>query len=159
MQAQALSHVGKMATAQSQKGRRGNGRTAESLDWTRMQRLKAIMEREQRLKAVWTKCPNCSPRTPPSSCATQRGCCPSKTGGMPNSRTAASSLTSRIITHVLICAVLRRMSSVTLVYVFPSLLRLSASCCHYVNPFPLPLGAWTSAWNHSAPPREPAASR
>ena len=51
--------------------------------------------------------------------------------------------------HVLVFMVLRRMSSVTLVYVFPSLLRLYASCYPYVNPFPLPLGAWTSAWNQS----------
>ena len=127
---------------------------------TQDQRLKAA-QREQRLKAVWTKCPNCSPRPPPGqgTCATQRGCCPSKPGGMPNSRTAAPSLTSRIITHVLSCVVLMRMSSVTFVYAFPPLLRLPASCCPYVNPFPLPLSAWTSAWNHAAQPREPAASR
>ena len=77
---------------------------------------------------------------------------------MPNPRTAAASLTSRIITHVLVFEVLRRMSSVTFVHAFPSLLRVSASCCHYVNPFPLPLGAWTCPWNHSAARRVSAAT-
>ena len=87
------------------------------------------------------------PQQSARSHATPSGACPSRPRGMPNSCTAAASLTSRIITHVLVVEVLRRMSSVTFVHAFPSILCLSASCCHYVNPFPLPLGAWTSAWN------------
>ena len=150
---------------------RGNGRTVESLDWTRMQRLKAIIERErererERESKGLKPCgqsvliaPPPTPRRVNSPHATHGGSGPTSSGGMSNTRTAAASLTSRIITHVLVFAVLRRTSSVTLVYVFPSLLRLSASCCHYVNPFPLPLGAWTTPWNQSAARGVSSASR
>ena len=131
--------------------------------WTGQECKGKAVGREQRLKAVgWSRVRATSFLTASSHVrhATHCGASPSTACGNPNSSTARASHTSRpIITHVLVFMVLRRMSSVTLVYVFPSLLRLSASCCPYVNPFPLPLGAWTSAWNQSAARRVSSATR
>ena len=121
----ALRHLGasftpcrKVGNGSKPKGMRGNGRLKAWM--TRMQRLKA-MGREQRLKPTTNDShPNNRARhchSIPSSnghTSWQDGCGTTNSGGIPNSSTAEASLTSRIITHVLICVVVRRMSSVLL---------------------------------------------